>query len=391
MLQKVSLNHFYNSEYMNDNESCASTNKDSNMTSSIKTNNFYNFYRNKNSYKDNYEKDELKSKISNIGIQSYMSHIIYKGNKNENNKNSSITKRNYYTKDYTSFNNLYRHSNRKNSIINKTLFTLNLKKGNFKQNISKFETKNNIMLRKSNKGKDKAKKLYDKMNKTQPIKKEKKSDYNINLCNKKEIKINSNDIYIGDKFDINHEKKKLGLIKKQYIKNIKRNHITFHDIKTKMRNIKEYQNNILALNNKCLKYSSLSKEDILKKYKEENKKNLKEYKLKKEKMNKRPLSYNKGINKNKNTKILRKKVFSAELVSKKVKRENDIKDKIINIKNFNNHNIKCYNSLRLFNDILDKNKDKKIRFYNYLKHKVNDNKTKKRYFSQNISAKIKFD
>ena len=43
-----------------------------------------------------------------------------------------------------------------------------------------------------------------------------------------------------------------------------------------MRNIKEYQNNILALNNKCLKYSSLSKEDILKKYKEENKKNLEE-------------------------------------------------------------------------------------------------------------------
>ena len=63
---------------------------------------------------------------------------------------------------------------------------------------------------------------------------------------------------------------------KQKIKNnniIKKSQIIFHDIKEKMSNISHYQNNILELNNKCLKYSSLSREDNLKKYKEENKRN----------------------------------------------------------------------------------------------------------------------
>ena len=37
-----------------------------------------------------------------------------------------------------------------------------------------------------------------------------------------------------------------------------------------------FQKNILELNNKCLKYSSLSQKNNLKKYKEENKRNLRE-------------------------------------------------------------------------------------------------------------------
>ena len=47
-------------------------------------------------------------------------------------------------------------------------------------------------------------------------------------------------------------------MKKQYIKNLKSAHALFHDIKNKMSNISEFQKNILELNNKCLKYSSLS-------------------------------------------------------------------------------------------------------------------------------------
>ena len=175
-------------------------------------------------------------------------------------------------------------------------------------------------------------------------------------------------------------------MKKQYIKNIKSTHALFHDIKNKMSNINEFQKNILELNNKSLKYSSLSQEDNLKKYKEENRKNLKEYKLKKiEVITKRPFSCNDIKSKRKNLKMVKKKILNEKVMNKIEKREKDIKEKLNNIKNYNNINIQCYNSLRFFNEVLNDNKEKKSKFYNYIKQKANKN----RYFSQNVSVNKK--
>ena len=177
-------------------------------------------------------------------------------------------------------------------------------------------------------------------------------------------------------------------MKKQYIKSIKSTHALFHDIKNKMSNISEFQKNILDLNNKCLKYSYLSQEDNLKKYKEENKRNLREYKLKKsEIITKRPFSCNdiKKKKKKKNLKMVKEKIFSEKIINKVEKKEKEIKEKLNNIKNDNNINIQCHNSLRFFNEVLNDNKEKKSNFYNYIKQKANKN----RYFSQNISDNIK--
>ena len=88
MFQKNNISHFSNIDYTNESLTFASTNKDSNMTSSHKGNNFYNFFRNKNSLKRQYdyndlEENEKKTNINNIKIQSYISHIVNKENKNE--------------------------------------------------------------------------------------------------------------------------------------------------------------------------------------------------------------------------------------------------------------------------------------------------------------------
>ena len=335
-------------DYTNESLSFASTNKDSNMTSSHKGNNFYNnFFRNKNSLKRQYdyndlEENEKKTNINNIKIQSY--------------------------------------------IVNKEL-----KKENLKQYKSKIVSSNFLSYKQNKKvqKKENAKdKLNEKKNKSQQIIKSKTDNFSKNYWINNNGKKNANNINTNKKFDINKEKKVIELMKKQYIKSIKSTHALFHDIKNKMSNISEFQKNILELNNKCLKYSSLSREDNLKKYKEENKRNLREYKLKKNEINtKRPFSCNdiKRKNKKKNLKMVKKKIFSEKIMNKVEKREKDIKEKLNNIKNYNNINIQCYNMLRFFNEVLNDNKEKKSNFYNYIKQKANKN----RYFSQNISANIK--
>ena len=381
-------------DYTNESLSFASTNKDSNMTSSHKGNNFYNnFFRNKNSLKRQYdyndlEENEKKTNINNIKIQSY---IVNKENKNEKNIESSKINYNYYPKEYSSFNYYYKIYNGKNSLINKIINILNLKKENLKQYKSKIVSSNFLSYKQNKKvqKKENAKdKLNEKKNKSQQIIKSKTDNFSKNYWINNNGKKNANNINTNKKFDINKEKKVIELMKKQYIKNIKSTHALFHDIKNKMSNISEFQKNILELNNKCLKYSSLSREDNLKKYKEENKRNLREYKLKKNEINtKRPFSCNdiKRKNKKKNLKMVKKKIFSEKIMNKVEKREKDIKEKLNNIKNYNNINIQCYNSLRFFNEVLNDNKEKKSNFYNYIKQKANKN----RYFSQNISANIK--
>ena len=381
-------------DYTNESLSFASTNKDSNMTSSHKGNNFYNnFFRNKNSLKRQYdyndlEENEKKTNINNIKIQSY---IVNLENKNEKNIESSRINYNYYPKEYSSFNYYYKIYNGKNSLINKIINILNLKKENLKQYKSKIVSSNFLSYKQNKKvqKKENAKdKLNEKKNKSQQIIKSKTDNFSKNYWINNNGKKNANNINTNKKFDINKEKKVIELMKKQYIKNIKSTHALFHDIKNKMSNISEFQKNILELNNKCLKYSSLSREDNLKKYKEENKRNLREYKLKKNEINtKRPLSCNdiKRKNKKKNLKMVKKKIFSEKIMNKVEKREKDIKEKLNNIKNYNNINIQCYNMLRFFNEVLNDNKEKKSNFYNYIKQKANKN----RYFSQNISANIK--
>ena len=381
-------------DYTNESLSFASTNKDSNMTSSHKGNNFYNnFFRNKNSLKRQYdyndlEENEKKTNINNIKIQSY---IVNKENKNEKNIESSRINYNYYPKEYSSFNYYYKIYNGKNSLINKIINILNLKKENLKQYKSKIVSSNFLSYKQNKKvqKKENAKdKLNEKKNKSQQIIKSKTDNFSKNYWINNNGKKNANNINTNKKFDINKEKKVIELMKKQYIKNIKSTHALFHDIKNKMSNISEFQKNILELNNKCLKYSSLSREDNLKKYKEENKRNLREYKLKKNEINtKRPFSCNdiKRKNKKKNLKMVKKKIFSEKIMNKVEKREKDIKEKLNNIKNYNNINIQCYNMLRFFNEVLNDNKEKKSNFYNYIKQKANKN----RYFSQNISANIK--
>ena len=381
-------------DYTNESLSFASTNKDSNMTSSHKGNNFYNnFFRNKNSLKRQYdyndlEENEKKTNINNIKIQSY---IVNKENKNEKNIESSRINYNYYPKEYSSFNYYYKIYNGKNSLINKIINILNLKKENLKQYKSKIVSSNFLSYKQNKKvqKKENAKdKLNEKKNKSQQIIKSKTDNFSKNYWINNNGKKNANNINTNKKFDINKEKKVIELMKKQYIKNIKSTHALFHDIKNKMSNISEFQKNILELNNKCLKYSSLSQEDNLKKYKEENKRYLREYKLKKNEINtKRPFSCNdiKRKNKKKNLKMVKKKIFSEKIMNKVEKREKDIKEKLNNIKNYNNINIQCYNSLRFFNEVLNDNKEKKSNFYNYIKQKANKN----RYFSQNISANIK--
>lgn len=398
MLHKSNIDYIFHFDYVNENESCASTNKDSNMASSIKGNNYYNFFRNSNEIKRNpeykdYDNKENGLNNNNIKIQSYISQKNNKENKIKISKNPSRTKSNYYPKRYSYFNNYKKNNVFRNSLINKTINVLNLKKGTFNQKISKFEFNNYSSFRHNQinlkkKAPEKIK-FNEKINRTQNFIKNKKIDLSKNVGAKTDKKKNTNTEYSNKKYDFNNEKKKLELIKKQYIKNIKNTKIIFHDIKHKMSNITEYQKNILDLNNKCLKYTSLSQEDNLRKYKEENIKNLNEYKLKKEEIMKRPFSCDDKKEKRKKNKKVKKKILNVELMNKREKREKELKEKFNNIKNYNNIKSKCYNSLRFFNEILDKNKEKKMNFHKHLKEKINNNKIQKRYFSQNISAKIK--
>ena len=396
MFQKNNISHFSNIDYTNESLSFASTNKDSNMTSSHKGNNFYNFFRNKNSLKRQYdyndlEENEEKTNINNIKIQSYISHIVSKEQKNEKNIKSSRVNYNYYPKEYSSFNYYYKNNNGKNALINKTINILNLKKENLKQNKSKIVSSNFLSYKQNKKTQKKTyakDKINEKKNKSQQIIKSKIDNFSKNYGINNNGKKNTNNIGINNKFDINSGKKVIELMKKQYIKNIKSTNSLFHDIKNKMSNISEFQKNILDLNNKCLKYSYLSQEDNLKKYKEENKRNLREYKLKKsEIITKRPFSCNdiKKRKKKKNLKMVKEKIFSEKIINKVEKKEKEIKEKLNNIKNYNNINIQCYNSLRFFNEVLNDKKEKKSNFYNFIKEKENKN----RYFSQNISDNIK--
>lgn len=398
MIQKNNLKNYLFNEYNNDNISYASTNKDSNRQSSIKRNNYFNFFRNKNDLKNNYKYEEEKvkeKKINNnsIRIHSYINTKLFNENKYTNDNDTKIisgTQNNYYSKEYSYFNN---DKNQKNfSLISKTMNILNLKKGNIKKDISQFNFNNYLSFRHNKKNKRKEFMKYEvnmKINKTQPIITNKSNHFNKKTENQKYDKKKSINRSVNNNYDFNKEKKKLELIKKQYIKNIKNTQILFHDIKHKMSNITEYQKNILHLNNKCLKHSALSQIDNLKKYKEENKTNLQEYKLKKNQMIKRPFSCNDYLSNKKISKSVRKKLLNSELINKKEKREKSVKNKINNIKKYNNINSKCCNSLRLFNKIYEKNKESKFNFYNHLNKTINNNKIYKRYYSQNISTNSK--
>ena len=386
MLHKNSINQFFNISYLKENDSYASTYKDSNMASLVKGNDYYNLFRKKNNMKNkkNDFEEEKKEKSNIFGIIDYMN----KNKKKEQNKNYTTTRNDYYPNSSSKFNNFYKSNYHKNSLINRTMRVLSLQKGNVNSDISMFDTNRCFLINYYNRRKIKEikkKKFNEQCNKTQLLKENKKifHKYDVNKGSKKDKNNNNNNV----KSDFNNGHKKLELIKKQYIKNIKKTQIIFHDIKEKMNNITLYQNNILEINNKTLKYSNLSQEDNLKKYKEENNKNLKDFKSKNNHTKKRPLSCGNNKADNINMKKIRKKILNSQIMNEKEKRENDVNNKIYKIRNYNNIKNKCLNRLRFYNALLDVNNDKKINFYNYLKQKFkNNNIIKKRYYSHNISC-----
>ena len=397
MLQKGKHSFFFNNDYMNDNESWASTNKDSNVTTSIKGNSSYNFFRDKNIFQrkhgndNNFIEKEIKRNMKIINIPSFIDKIPDKANQNENNKILSKMNNNYSPKSFSNFNNYNKNNNKKNSLLNQTVNILNLKKANFKQNMPKFIFQNYLTFKPNRKEQKEPikKKFKEKINKSQSIITNKKKYFPIKVVIKNNHKKKTKRISTNEKIDFNEEKEKISLLKNQYINNIKNTHILFHDIKNKMSNITEFQKNILELNKKSLKYLTLSKEDNLKKYKDENKEKLNVYKLKKNQITKRPFSCNDKIEiKKKKKTIVKKKVLSEEVVNRARKRGNFIKEKINNIKKYDNINSICYKSLRFCNEILKENQEKKLNFYIYLKQKVNNNKIKNKYYSENITINM---
>ena len=385
MLHKNCINQFFNISYLKENDSYASTYKDSNMASLVKENDYYNLFRKKNNMKNkkNDFEEEKKEKSNIFGIIDYMN----KNKKKEQNKNYT-TRNDYYPNSSSKFNNFNKSNYHKNLLINRTMRVLSLQKGNVNSDISMFDTNRCFLINYYNRRKIKEikkKKFNEQCNKTQLLKENKKifHKYDVNKGSKKDKNNNNNNV----KSDFNNGHKKLELIKKQYIKNIKKTQIIFHDIKEKMNNITLYQNNILEINNKTLKYSNLSQEDNLKKFKEENNKNLKDFKSKNNHNKKRPLSCGNNKADNINMKKIRKKILNSQIMNEKEKRENDVNNKIDKIRNYNNIKNKCLNRLRFYNALLDVNNDKKINFYNYLKQKFkNNNIIKKRYYSHNISC-----
>ena len=162
------------------------------------------------------EENEKKTNINNIKIQSYISHIVEKENKNEKNIKSSRVNYNYYPKEYSSFN----YYNGKNALINKTINILNLKKENLKQNKSKIVSSNFLSYKQNKKTQKKTyakDKLNEKKNKSQQIIKSKTDNFSKNYWINNNGKKNANNINTNKKFDINKEKKVIELMKKQYI------------------------------------------------------------------------------------------------------------------------------------------------------------------------------
>ena len=348
------------------------------MTSSIKGNNYYSSFRINNSIKrnNNNKETDLKAYSINNRIHSYMNQIINKEKKYEyeNEKGSNIIF-NYNQNTSSNINYFNKRNQDKFSLINKTKNILNIKNANIKKDLLKYDFKNYFTHKHNNINKRKLhdkKILNEKKNKTQSIRINKKQNFSRDIEDKNFINKTSN-----NNFDLNEEKNKIDLIKKQQIKKINNTKIIFHDIKLKMCNIQRYQNKILEINKKSLKYSDLISSDNLMKYKEENKKNLKEYKSKKNQKNKRPLSCNTKNNKikNNNKKFIKKRIFSAEIGNKNKKeiRNLSLKEKLRKIDKYDNIRNHFYNSLKYYNDLLDKNKDKKQKILNRLKGRSSDN------------------
>ena len=118
MLQKGKHSFFFNNDYMNDNESWASTNKDSNVTTSIKGNSSYNFFRDKNIFQrkhgndNNFIEKEIKRNMKIINIPSFIDKIPEKANQNENNKISPKINNNYSPKSFSNINNYNKNNNK---------------------------------------------------------------------------------------------------------------------------------------------------------------------------------------------------------------------------------------------------------------------------------------
>ena len=405
--------------FVHGNESTISTNRDSihNKYSNISNKtishykNFDNFFKEENNVLSFLNKNEQKK------LNVYHNNNIPLNNKNNNNNSKKIfnLKNDYYCNyikisdklnnkeinvqnEYNLYPLKYRKFNGNNSsIINKTLNILNLKS---KENNDCCKNNSQSFINKNfNKMKNRVKKVIKKRNNSEiyndrkifnsnKIQKSKNLIMKNIFNNNSSVNKRTNNLYEDKKIDFDSKKKKLELIKQQYIANIINTQKIIHEFKDKFNKIDFDKNNILDLNKKCLKYSDLVQPDNLYKYREENNKNLQKYKPKQnyKSINKRPLSYNKIINKKQNNNnnkmnyrnnfnIKKKNYLSADNIKRKGIKERKHKSKKV----INNR------VLNVLRNEYKKNKMKdNLEYYNYL---LKDNEEKKRLFCDEIEYK----
>ncbi len=258
-----------------------------------------------------------------------------------------------------SLNNNHINNENNSSIKNKTISILNTKSNEIRNIKEKANLKNKNNYE-----------LYKKINKNNNTFRNRK---NKKLIVKNSVKnINNTDMNIrGNKNIFELDKNNLELIKQKYINNTISTQKIFIEVKNNLNKNKYNINNILNLNKRCLKFSDAIKPNNLYQYKEENIKNLKQCNPKDKNitLTKKPLSYNKFLEKEKSNNLNKKKKFlSAENIKRK-----EIKES--RKKNINN---RVTNVLK--NDYINNNITKILDYYNYLLH---DNEEKRNYFLKN--------
>ena len=332
--------------------------------------------------RNNFNSKKYINKLNNIDNR-FITQFNINNNREENEKNQ------LYSNNYSILNYSKNLNNEKNSsITKKTAFVLNLKsENNNNKNIEKClstSKRNNEQTRNKDNNKFNKRKIYN----TEKHIKNKKLIRKMNSNNNNNNNFPKKQQYIiqeNKELNFDSEKNKLELIKQQYIDNTINTQKTIHQVKDNFNKINTYNENILKLNDKCLKYTDLVQPDNLYKYREENNNNLKKYKPKQNinKNIKRPLTYDKHLkNRNKKNKNKikndinlvenKKKYLSAETIKRKEikeKRNKKINNRVLNVLKNEYKNNKIEKCLDFYNNLLKNNEEKKQLFYDELEYK----------------------
>ena len=405
------------------------TKEHNNIFSSINKNDDknLNFYNNNNIPLNNKNSNYNSKKILNLK-NDYYCNYIRQSNKINNKKDNTQNESNLYSSNYRDFF----HNENNSSIKNKTLNILNLKSKEIsdcsKNNSQSFTNKmiykmKNRVNQKDIKKRNSSEIYNDRKIYTSYIPKKYKNLIIKNIFNNNSsFKNRKNNLY-EDKIDFDSEKKQLELIKQQYIDNTINTQKLIYELKNNLNKIDYDKNNILELNNKCLKYSDLVQPDNLYKYREENIKNLQKYKPKQnyKTINKRPISSNnKIINKEKynnkknniinrnNSNIKRKKYLSADNIKRKgikgikEKNKNVVNNRVLKALRNEYKKNKLKNNLDYYNYLLKDNEEKKRLFCDEIEYRQNINQNEyfrnspyiynlnfhKHFYSQNIDKNL---